>query len=72
MKTDIHPTYNEDAKITCTCGASYTVASDKDREVEICASCHPFFTGEDKMVDTAGRIDKFKARQEKAKAKKAA
>jgi len=74
MKDGIHPTYYKDAVIKCACGASYLVGStEKELSVEICSACHPFYTGKQKLVDTAGRVDKFKARMEaatKARAKK--
>ena len=71
MKTDIHPPYVADAKITCACGnIIHTGAIKKDMSVEICSACHPFYTGKEKLVDTAGRVEKFKAKV--AKAKKAA
>ena len=60
MKTDIHPKIN---KITaeCACGAKYPIASTlSDIKVTICSNCHPFFTGEQRLVDTAGRVEKFK------------
>ncbi|NTV44434.1 MAG: 50S ribosomal protein L31 [Candidatus Yonathbacteria bacterium] len=68
MKTDTHPTYHIDATATCACGAAFTVGSTKkDISVEICSKCHPFYTGDDKKVlDTAGRVDKFKRRMEAA------
>lgn len=67
MKSGIHPTYHEKAKVTCSCGNSFEVGSTiAEIGVEICSKCHPFFTGQEKMLDTAGRIDKFKARQAKA------
>ena len=60
MKEGIHPEYVE-ATITCTCGAAYhTRSTRKTIHVEICASCHPFFTGQQKFMDTAGRVEKFK------------
>lgn len=60
MKDGIHPEYQE-AVITCTCGAVYhTRSTRKAIHVEICASCHPFFTGQQKLMDTAGRVEKFK------------
>ncbi len=72
MKADIHPTYNPKAVFTCACGASYTIGSTKESvQVEICAKCHPFYTGAEKVLDSAGRVDKFKNRQAAA-AKKAA
>lgn len=66
MKTDIHPKYFPTAKIKCACGNSYTVGSTKENiEVEICNSCHPYFTGKEKLIDTAGRVEKFKTRLSK-------
>lgn len=62
MKPDIHPNYT-DTVITCACGVSYRTRSTRDNlQLGICAACHPFFTGEQKFVDTAGRVDKFKRR----------
>lgn len=68
MKTDLHPTYYADAKVTCAgCGTVYTVGSTKKEiHVELCSNCHPFYTGKQKLVDTAGRVDRFRARQAKA------
>ena len=66
MKKDIHPEYKT-AKITCGCGNGLeTKNTAGDLNVEICSACHPFFTGKQKLVDTAGRVDKFKARMETA------
>lgn len=63
MKKDIHPTYHTDAVATCACGAVYSVGSTKEKiEVEICSTCHPFYTGLDKVLDVTGRVDKFKKR----------
>ncbi len=60
MKKDLHPTYT-DATITCACGNEIKTRSTKDQiAVEICSQCHPFFTGKQKLVDTAGRVEKFK------------
>jgi large subunit ribosomal protein L31 len=71
MKKDIHPEYNQDATATCACGATHATGSTADKiEVEICSQCHPFYTGQEKVVDTAGRVEKFKARMEAAKSKK--
>ena len=68
MKSDIHPTYNSSVTVTCACGNSFVVGSTQDEiKVEICSACHPFFTGVQKLVDTAGRVDKFRARMEAAK-----
>lgn len=63
MKADIHPTYIEKAKVTCACGNTFTVGSTKPEiHVEICSACHPFFTGMEKTLDSAGRVEKFKTR----------
>ena len=60
MKADIHPTYHK-IKAKCACGNEIELGSvNETMEVEICSSCHPFFTGKQKLVDTAGRIEKFK------------
>lgn len=68
MKKDIHPTYYKDAVIKCACGAVFEAgATVPEINVEICSNCHPFFTGKQKLVDTAGRVDKFKARMEATK-----
>lgn len=70
MKAEIHPKYYKDAKINCACGAIYEAGSTINKaEVEICANCHPFFTGKEKLIDTAGRVEKFRAREKKAKKK---
>jgi large subunit ribosomal protein L31 len=73
MKADIHPTYYANAIATCACGATYTVGSTQETiSVEICSACHPFYTGQEKVLDTTGRVDKFKKRQAEAtKTKKA-
>lgn len=69
MKQDIHPKYFPKAVATCACGAKHVVGSTREAiEVEICGSCHPFFTGQEKILDTAGRVDKFKKRAAKASA----
>jgi large subunit ribosomal protein L31 len=62
MKTDIHPVYKE-LKVTCSCGNEFTTRSTRESDelqVEVCSSCHPFYTGKQKIVDTAGRVDKFR------------
>jgi len=65
MKKDIHPDYAE-TTITCACGNAIEVGSTKsDIRVEICSKCHPFFTGKQKLVDTAGRIERFRRKYEK-------
>lgn len=62
MKEGIHPKYN-DASVRCACGAVIETRSTKgDMRVDICSSCHPFFTGKQKLVDTGGRVDRFKKR----------
>lgn len=67
MKKDIHPQYYPKAKVKCACGATFTVGSTKPEiQIEICSACHPFYTGKEKLIDTAGRVEKFKARKEKA------
>jgi large subunit ribosomal protein L31 len=72
MKADIHPNY-EETTISCACGATYhTRSTRRDIKVGICAACHPFFTGEQKFVDTAGRIEKFSRRYGTAQARKKA
>jgi large subunit ribosomal protein L31 len=69
MKKDIHPTYYPEAKVTCACGNNFVVgATVEEINVELCSNCHPFYTGKQKLVDTARRVEKF---QERA-AKKAA
>lgn len=61
MKPDIHPAYQE-ITVTCACGNSFTTRSTlgQDLHVEICSACHPFYTGKQKIMDTAGRVGKFK------------
>ena len=72
MKAKIHPTYYPNASVKCNCGASVTVgATVEEIRVEVCSECHPFYTGRSNLVDTAGRVDKFKARTEKAQELKA-
>ena len=64
MKTEIHPKYYSDAKVSCSCGNTFVVGStQKEIKVEICSACHPFFTGNEKVIDSAGRVEKFKARR---------
>lgn len=72
MKKDIHPKYFTEAKAVCVCGKEFSVGSTMEKiEVEICSSCHPFYSGTDKVLDTAGRVGRFKSRAEKAKTGKA-
>ncbi len=71
MKKDIHPKYFSKAKATCACGNSFIVGSTKEFiETEICSKCHPFYTGQEKVVDTLGQVQKFKARLAKKGIKK--
>lgn len=61
MKEAIHPQYFADATVTCVCGASWqTGSTQKELRVDICSNCHPFFTGKQKLMDTEGRIDRFR------------
>jgi large subunit ribosomal protein L31 len=61
MKEGIHPEFHEDAVVTCACGNTFrTGSTQKEITVEICSACHPFFTGKQKFVDSAGRVEKFK------------
>jgi large subunit ribosomal protein L31 len=69
MKKDIHPKIH-DVTVRCACGNSFETISTQSRiEVDICSGCHPLFTGQQKFVDTAGRIEKFQARYDTAKTK---
>lgn len=68
MKKDTHPKYYEKARVICACGNSFTIGSTKEYiEVEICSKCHPFYTGKEKIVDTMGRVERFKKRLAKKK-----
>lgn len=71
MKTDTHPTYFPEASVTCVCGRTFKVGSTQEKiSVEICSACHPFYTGNEKILDAAGRVEKFKARRTAATKKK--
>ncbi len=60
MKSDLHPTYHADATVTCACGNSFQVGSTQPAiRIELCSKCHPFYTGQQKFVDTARRVEKF-------------
>ena len=80
VKDKIHPTWYPEANVHCACGSTFTTGSTlKSISVEICSACHPLFTGQQKLIDTAGRVDKFnqrailaKQKQEEAAARKAA
>lgn len=66
MKKDIHPQYFSKAKVKCACGQTFVIGSTKETiETEICSACHPFYTGKEKLVDTAGRVERFKTRLSK-------
>ncbi len=72
MKADIHPTY-QPTQIRCACGNVIETGSTKDNiTVEICSNCHPFFTGKQKLVDTAGRIERFRKKYQKFQGKEKA
>ena len=63
MQVEIHPKYFDAVAVTCACGNKFSVGSTKEKiHVEICSNCHPFYTGGEKLVDTAGRVERFKAR----------
>ena len=71
MKQAIHPQYKE-IKVTCSCGNSFVTSSTLDREellLEVCSKCHPFYTGKQKIVDTAGRVDRFQQKYSRRGAK---
>ena len=73
MKAAIHPAYNE-IRVMCACGNSFTTRSTHkgDIRVEICSSCHPFFTGKQKLIDTAGRVERFEKKYKVSRAAKKA
>jgi large subunit ribosomal protein L31 len=63
MKDKIHPKYYDNAKVTCLCGNTFTIGSTKaEIRVEVCSKCHPFYTGEQRIVDSMGRVERFKKR----------
>ena len=68
MKADIHPHYAE-AHVRCSCGNDFTTRSTKpDLHVEVCSNCHPFYTGKQKLIDTGGRVERFRRRQARHRA----
>jgi large subunit ribosomal protein L31 len=72
-KTGIHPPYYPEAKITCSCGATYTIGSTRESlKVDICRECHPYYSGNQKLIDTAGRVDRFREKVAVAKSRQAA
>ncbi len=71
MKDNTHPNYYQDLQITCACGNIILAGSTrKDVKTELCSACHPFFTGKQKLLDTAGRVDKFNEKMKKMQAMK--
>jgi len=63
MRDKIHPKYYDNAKVTCLCGNTFTIGSTKaEIRVEVCSKCHPFYTGEQRIVDSMGRVERFKKR----------
>jgi len=63
MKKDVHPQYYPKAKVKCACGNVFEIGSTKpEMQIDICFACHPFYTGKEKIIDTAGRVERFKRR----------
>jgi large subunit ribosomal protein L31 len=68
VKKGLHPKYHENVKVTCTCGNTFETGGTVEKlKVELCSACHPFFTGKKKLVDTAGRVERFKRRYKGSK-----
>lgn len=68
MKKKIHPKYYENCQATCACGNKFEVGATKPKlDIEICSKCHPFYTGQDKIIDKAGRVERFKELMKKRK-----
>lgn len=66
MKAEIHPKYFIDSKVTCVCGNTFTTGStQKELSIDICSECHPFYTGKQKLIDSEGRVERFKKRYAK-------
>jgi len=73
MKTAIHPEFHTDAVVKCLCGNEFTTGSTQtELKTEVCSVCHPFFTGEQRIIDTGGQVERFRQRAEKAAKAKAA
>ena len=73
MKPEIHPQYYPEATVTCLCGNTFTTgATLPELKTEVCSTCHPFFTGTQRIMDTGGQVERFRRRQEKAAERKAA
>ncbi len=67
MKADIHPKYHDKVTVHCACGQTFVIGSTKESiNTEICSNCHPYYTGTEKLIDTAGKVEKFRARRAKA------
>lgn len=67
MKKDIHPKYYSEAEVNCACGKKFTVGSTSEKiRTEVCGFCHPFYTGEQKLIDAQGQVQKFQSRAAKA------
>ena len=67
MKAEIHPTYYPDAVVHCLCGSTFTTGSTvKELKTEVCSVCHPFFTGQQRIVDTGGQVERFQKRLQKS------
>jgi large subunit ribosomal protein L31 len=72
MKKGIHPEYNNKVTVTCSCGNTFETGSTEDTlQIEVCSACHPFYTGKNKLVDAAGRVDRFKKKLADVTANKA-
>ena len=66
MRPNIHPEYHSDARVICACGTTWTTGSTKtELKIDVCSACHPFYTGEQRIVDTAGQVDRFMKRLER-------
>jgi large subunit ribosomal protein L31 len=73
MRDGIHPTYYHDAKVTCACGNTFlTGSTSKSLRVDVCSNCHPFYTGTQRIVDTAGQVERFMRRQRRVEGATAA
>jgi len=71
MRTNIHPTYHPKATVTCVCGNTFTTGSTQEAiQTELCSNCHPFYTGKQNLVDTAGRVERFEAMKKRTEAVK--
>ena len=73
MKANIHPTYYPNARVVCSCGATWTTGSTvPEIRTDVCSTCHPFYTGEQRIVDTAGQVERFMKRLERRQSESAA